>query len=109
MHELGVAMEVVEVATRRAGGAHIRRIALEVGVLTAVLPDALSFCFDLATAGTKAEGAELELRTPPGRARCRDCSRELRLERPFGRCDCGGIDLDWLSGDELRIVELEVV
>jgi hydrogenase nickel incorporation protein HypA/HybF len=31
------------------------------------------------------------------------------LERPFGRCDCGGTDLDWIAGDELKIREMEVV
>lgn len=109
MHELGVAVEVVSLACERAGGARIKRIVVEVGVLTAVLPDALMFCFDLATEGTPAEGATLEIASPPARARCRDCSSEQALARPFGRCACGGTDLEWLSGDELRVLEMEVV
>ena len=33
---------------------------------------------------------------------------EVELDRPFGRCGCGSSDLEWLSGDELRVRELEV-
>ena len=84
------------------------RVVLEVGMLAAVLPDSLRFCFQLATQGTLAEGAQLEIIEQPGRARCRACSSELELHRPFGRCACGGTDLDWLSGEQLRIFEMEV-
>jgi hydrogenase nickel incorporation protein HypA/HybF len=86
----------------------VKRVVLEVGALAAVLPDSLRFCFELSTEGTPLEGAALDIRRTPGRARCRACSAELVLERPFGRCDCGGTDLDWLAGEELRILEVEV-
>jgi hydrogenase nickel incorporation protein HypA/HybF len=108
MHELGIAVQVVEAVTERARGARIKRVVLEVGVLSAVLPDALLFCFDVATAGTLAEGATLEILSRPGRARCRACAAEFELLRPFGRCSCGESDLDWLAGDELQICEMEV-
>jgi hydrogenase nickel incorporation protein HypA/HybF len=108
MHELTIALQVVQIAAERAGGGKIARITLEVGRLTAVLPDALRFCFETAAAGTPAEGATLEVVEIPGRARCRACSAEVELTRPFGRCACGNSDLDWLSGEELRIRQLEV-
>lgn len=108
MHELGIAMQLVDAVTERARGARVRRVVLEIGALTAVLPDALRFCFDLATAGSAVEGASLEILERPGRARCRVCQREFELLRPFGRCVCGGTELDWLGGDELRICEMEV-
>lgn len=107
MHELGITQQVVEIATEHARGARILRIVLEIGKLSAVLPDAVRFCFDLCSRDTLAEGAELVILEPPGRARCRQCDCELTLEQPFGRCDCGCSDLQWLSGEELRIKELE--
>ncbi len=55
------------------------------------------------------EGASLEILQTPGRARCRDCGSEVRLERPFGRCACGNTDLEWLTGEELKIKEFEVI
>lgn len=108
MHELGIALEVVETVTARARGARVKRVVVEVGVLTAILPDALRFCFDMASEGTTAEGAAFEVRSRSGRARCRVCASEVELLRPFGRCACGGTELDWLSGDELTIFEMEV-
>jgi hydrogenase nickel incorporation protein HypA/HybF len=108
MHELGVALELVDALADRAGGARVQRVVLEVGVLSSVLPDALAFCFELATRGTPVEGAHLELRAVPGHARCRSCGAELRPERMAARCGCGAYDLEWLSGEALEIVEMEV-
>jgi hydrogenase nickel incorporation protein HypA/HybF len=108
VHELGIALEIVDAACERAAGRRVTRVVLEVGMLTAVLPDALRFCFDAATEGTALEGAILEIVARPGVARCRACGVEFELMRAFGRCRCGGSALDWLAGEELRIREMEV-
>ena len=108
MHELAITEEVVRIVGERAEGRKVRRIVLEIGKLSAVLPDAVRFCFDLCAEGTPAEGAALVIVEPPGRAQCRDCGGGVTLERPFGRCGCGSTDLDWLSGEELKIREMEV-
>lgn len=109
MHELGIALEVIESIESRIGDQRVRLVVLEVGLLTAVLPDALRFCFDLASEGQLTEGAELKIIEVPGRVRCVDCRNEFSLDRPFGRCSCGRTDLEWLSGEELTIKEIEVV
>jgi hydrogenase nickel incorporation protein HypA/HybF len=112
MHELGITQEIVDIVSDRVGGdARVKRIVLEIGKLTAVLPDAIRFCFDTVAEGSPLEGAELVIIETPGKARCRQCGRELVLEQPFGQCDeCGNnYDLEWLAGDELRIRELEIL
>lgn len=109
MHELTIAHDVVELVCGRAQGAKITRIVLEIGKLSAVLPDAVRFCFDLCAEGTAAAGAELVIIEPPGLARCRDCGSDVTLDRPFGRCACGSTSLEWLAGEELRVKEMEVV
>ena len=109
MHELGITQEIVAIAAEHARGAKVTRVVVEIGKLSAVLPDAVRFCFDLCTEGTPAEGAALEILEPPGRARCRACGGDVALERPFGRCACGSTDLEWISGEELRVMEMEVV
>jgi hydrogenase nickel incorporation protein HypA/HybF len=108
MHELGLAEILVERACEQAAPARVRRVVVEVGVLAAVLPDALRFAFDVVTAGTTAEGADLEIQHTPGEARCRACGASVVLTRPYGRCVCGGNDLEWLRGDELRILAVEI-
>jgi hydrogenase nickel incorporation protein HypA/HybF len=101
-------MDVVDAVSDACQGARVTRVVLEVGKLSAILPDALRFAFDLATEDTLLEGAALEILETPGRARCRSCAAEVVLERPFGRCGCGATDLEWLSGDELVIRNFEV-
>ncbi len=108
MHELGVTQQIVEVVLERAAGARVTRVVVEIGKLSAVLPDAVRFCFDLCCEGTPLAGAVLEIVEPLGLARCRACQGEVPLERPFGRCQCGSSDLDWISGEQLRIREMEV-
>lgn len=108
MHELGITEEILAIVVEHSKGAAVRRVVLEIGKLSAVLPDALRFCFELCSAGTVAEGASLEIIETPGRARCRACGGDVLLERPFGRCDCGCSDLEWLTGEELKIKEMEV-
>jgi hydrogenase nickel incorporation protein HypA/HybF len=61
MHELGITEEIVDIAARYATADKVRRIVVEIGRETAVLPDAVRFCFDLCAEGTAVEGAELEI------------------------------------------------
>jgi hydrogenase nickel incorporation protein HypA/HybF len=117
MHELALTQEIVDIVSRRVaaraaaaavGPLKVTRVVLEVGRLAAVLPDAIRFCFDLCAEGTPLEGAALDVVEVAGRGRCRTCGGEVVLERPFGVCACGCTDLEWLSGDELAIKEVEV-
>ncbi|HXN83850.1 MAG TPA: hydrogenase maturation nickel metallochaperone HypA [Myxococcales bacterium] len=108
MHELGIVQDVIELVSERSRGARVARVVLEIGALSAVLPDAVRFCFDVASEGTPLAGAMLQIIETPGQARCRACGRTFELLQPFGRCACGGTDLEWLRGEELRIREMEV-
>jgi hydrogenase nickel incorporation protein HypA/HybF len=107
MHELGITQNIVAIATEHAHGAKVRRITLEIGQLTAIMPDAIQFCFDVCAQDTPLAGATLEIIEPPGIGRCRVCGNQLELDQPFGVCDCGSIQLDIIQGEELTIKELE--
>ncbi len=109
MHELAITQEIVDIVCTRASGAKIKRIVVEIGKLSAVLPDAVRFCFGLCSENTAADGALLDIIETPGRGRCRQCDAEIIMQAPFSRCECGGTDLDWLSGEELKIKEMEVM
>ena len=82
---------------------------LEIGALAGVLPDSVSFCFELVAEGTGLAGAALEISRPKGRSRCRDCGCEFEHDDPIAACRCGSVDLDVLCGRQLRIVSVEVV
>ena len=82
MHELGITMEIVDIVNRRADGAKVTRVVLEIGKLSAVLPDAVRFCFPSCAEGTTLEGAELEILETPGKASCRRCNAVSSLRPP---------------------------
>jgi hydrogenase nickel incorporation protein HypA/HybF len=109
MHELAITQEVVEIVTDRCQGARVARVVLEIGRLTAILPDAVRFCFDVCAAGTVVEGAALDIIETPGSGRCTACGAIVPMEQAFARCACGCSDLEWLTGEELRVREVEVV
>jgi hydrogenase nickel incorporation protein HypA/HybF len=79
-----------------------------VGALCAVVPDSVQFCFGLATEGTVADGARLDLDVRPGSARCRSCGREFALDDLISLCRCGSADVEVLAGRELKILSMEV-
>lgn len=109
MHEVAITQSIVEIVEEEAAGARVNRVTLEIGRLSAVLPDAIRFCFDICTQGTVLEGVEIEIVELPGRGRCRDCGRIQEMNALFGECECGSVDLECIAGDELRIKEMEVV
>src|SRR6185369_25362 len=107
MHELGITRNIVSIVSERAGAARVRRVALEIGRLSAVMPEAIRFCFDVCSKGTPLEGAELEIREIPGRGRCDECGQTMDLERCFGRCGCGSSRVRCIAGEEMKIKEME--
>lgn len=108
MHELSITQNIVAIVSEQAHGAKVKRVSLEIGQLTAILPDAIQFCFDVCCQGTAIEGAALEIREIAGLGRCRRCGAEVTLDVPFGICSCGSWELDIIRGEELTIKELEV-
>ena len=108
MHELGITQNIVAIVSEHAQGAKVNRVVLEIGALSAILPEAIEFCFDICTQGTVLVGAILEINIISGLARCRTCGAEISLNKPFGICSCGSVELDLITGEELKIKEIEI-
>src|SRR5512143_2109865 len=109
MHEMALTESIVEIVAeeaRRQGASRVRVVRLQVGAMAPVEPEALRFCFDAVSRGTVAEGAQLDIRRPPGEGWCLDCGKTVPLEERFGACpECGRRPVQMTSGDELRIEE----
>ena len=108
MHELAIAESVLSTITARTGDRPVYEVRLEIGRLSGVSADSLRFCFSLAAEGTAVAGAGLDIVEPPGRALCSACGSDFALLEPFLLCACGSADVRVLSGDELRILSVEV-
>jgi hydrogenase nickel incorporation protein HypA/HybF len=109
MHELSITRSVVAIVSERAAGQRITRVRLEIGRLSAVMPDAIRFCFGVCSADTPVAGAELQIVEIPGVGCCNDCGTHVALEALVGRCpNCGTASLRLIAGQELNIKEIEV-
>ncbi|MCV7300174.1 hydrogenase maturation nickel metallochaperone HypA [Mycobacterium barrassiae] len=108
MHEMALTQSVVDAVCEHAAGRRVHSVRLEVGALCAVVPDAMTFCFELATEGTVAAGASLEVDMRPGEARCRSCGTSFELNDLILLCPCGSADVDVIAGRDLKILSMEV-
>jgi hydrogenase nickel incorporation protein HypA/HybF len=113
MHELSIALELVEVAVaeaQRLGDVRIVALHLRVGPLAGIVPDALRFSFDVAAAGTAIEGARLEIEQDEVTAWCATCAEARALaSMQHRRCPvCDDATPDLLGGDGLELTALEI-
>jgi hydrogenase nickel incorporation protein HypA/HybF len=108
MHELGITQNIVAIVTEHAKGMKVQKVVLEIGKLSAIMPEAIKFCFDICSKDTVLENAILEIIEIPGLAKCRQCGAEIALDKPFGICTCGSVQLDLITGEELKIKEIEI-
>jgi hydrogenase nickel incorporation protein HypA/HybF len=113
MHEMGVAMQIIQIATASIPAdlknVRVARVNLKVGKLAAIVPDSLRFCFEIAAQETPLAGADLFIEEVPVIARCNDCHTESTINGPdfvCQKCKSGSIQL--VSGRELDIDSIEV-
>jgi hydrogenase nickel incorporation protein HypA/HybF len=112
MHELSIALSIVEVAEEvaRREGARVAAVHLRLGPLSGVVSEALVSAFGLAREGTALEGAELVVEEVPLVARCPACAAERALATMELCCPaCGGPTPEVVSGRELEVVALEML
>ncbi|RTZ98048.1 MAG: hydrogenase maturation nickel metallochaperone HypA [Deltaproteobacteria bacterium] len=113
MHEMGIALEIIKIATASipedAHDARVRRINLMVGKLSAVVPDSLRFCFDIAAKDTPLAGADLVIEEVPVQIRCQACHAVWTVMQPVFQCQkCGSSTVTIISGRELDIRSIEI-
>ena len=113
MHEMGIAMQIIEIATASIPedmeNARVERVNLKVGKLAAVVPESLRFCFEIAAKDTPLSGAVLHIDKIPIVAICRECRAEWTINEPAFRCRaCESGSIDIVSGRELDIESIEI-
>lgn len=113
MHELAVCqgmLRQVESVAREHGAHSVDVIHVQIGPLSGVVPELLQHAFPLASAGTVAEHARLELECLPVRVRCRSCDAETEaLPNRLVCGQCGDWKTDVISGDELLLSSVELL
>lgn len=109
MHELSLAMEVVQILqAHEAELSRITRVSLDIGTLSCVDASALRTALETALQGTLAEEAELILHTVEAQAHCNDCGTPFAPPTRIDPCpQCGSPRKTWLKGQELRVRAIE--
>lgn len=112
MHELSIAMGIVDAALEEAQrrGVEVTAVHLRLGALSGVVKDALLFSYEVACQDTKLEGSRLIVEDVPVVVLCTECQKERTLEsvQSFRCPECGRPTPDVLRGKELEVFALEV-
>lgn len=114
MHELSIAMSLIEVAQEEAArvgtGARVQALHVRLGPLSGVVAEALTFSFEAAAHGTCAEGATLEIERTPIVVRCAGCGLESQVASGgVALCPaCGAPAPEIVGGRECLLMALEI-
>jgi len=112
MHEMSIArnmIDIIENEMRRHNAKVLRAVHVNVGRFSSIVPEALSFCFEIMTKDTDIDGARLVIDIIPLMGRCVSCDKEFEITDYSFLCPfCGGIKVDTISGQELSVVGIEV-
>jgi hydrogenase nickel incorporation protein HypA/HybF len=114
MHEFSICEGIVravtdEMARHRAGAGSLRATRVVVGKLHQIVPDNLTFAYDVLIRDTPAAGSRLEISFVPITARCKACGWTGEIQSPLflcGACNSGEIEL--VTGKELYVDNLEI-
>lgn len=112
MHELSIALSLLDLAEEEAGrlGGRVTAIHLKLGPLSGVVPEALRSAYELAREGTPLAEAVLVIEAVPIAAFCPSCEVEVAPPSVMElRCPtCGAPTPEVLRGRELEVVAMEI-
>ena len=109
MHEMSITQGIISLCLEHAGLRRVLTLDVEIGELSSVVPEAIEFCFEACSRETLLEGAVLNIIRVPGMGQCLECGMETTLTELYGSCGhCGSQRVTIVSGEELRVREIEV-
>lgn len=112
MHELSIAMSIIEIAEENAkkeNASIITEIELDIGKQAGVVMEAMEFAIESAKKGTMLENANWVINEIPALARCSSCKHEFETQDLFSPCpECGNPFSEIYQGKELRVKTLKV-
>jgi hydrogenase nickel incorporation protein HypA/HybF len=112
MHELSICSAIANAAAKHAGGRPVAQVTVQIGHLRQVVPDALQFSWEVVATTTADEltKADLVVEEVPAVVECVHGGGRTTLDAPILACgSCGTFDVRLLSGEELRVVSIDLV
>lgn len=114
MHELSIAISLIETGSEQAARCHARRvnaIHINVGPLSGVVAEALRSAYEMAREDSALAEAELVIHRVPIVAFCPRCQMERQVEsvQQLCCCECGCPTPEIRSGNELEVTAMEII
>ncbi len=113
MHELSIAMSIVELAQEEIEhrGGRISAVHLRLGALSGVAKEALLSSYEMACEDTCLEGSRLIFEDVPVIVFCPHCQAQRSLSSVQWFCcsECGTPTPEIVQGKELEVVALEML
>lgn len=112
MHEMGIVMKFVDIAKEYAvnnNAEKVKKVVLQVGELTGVVPRFLQIFYPAVVEGTILEGSELVVEVIEGRVSCTDCGKTYNPSKTDLKCpNCGSERCDIIDGRRLFVKEIAI-
>jgi hydrogenase nickel incorporation protein HypA/HybF len=112
MHEMTITQGILEIVLDTAAKNKAKKVSsvtLIVGSLAQVVPDCVSFYFEIMTKDTIADGAELVIKDIPAKAECTKCGAVFEAEDMSLKCpECGELLGRLISGRELSVESIDI-
>ncbi|WP_308534588.1 hydrogenase maturation nickel metallochaperone HypA [uncultured Mobiluncus sp.] len=110
MHEVALSQQLARVVARGAAGREVLSVQVEVGHLRQVVPEALRFAWSAVRKNTLRGPAELQITEIPAVVVCRECQAKTQLGEylDFRCAQCSSRDVQTISGEEFRVVSIDV-
>ena len=110
MHELSIAMSIVDIAekeVKKHGASKVDEIEILIGSLAGVELDALDFVWQAAIQDTVLADAQKHIHYLKAKAKCLECETTFNLEQAYDNCPkCGSYLKELLQGKELKVKRL---
>lgn len=112
MHELSIAISIVDIASRQAEAASaelVSQIELDIGTLSGIEYESLEFALSVAVKDTLFEHTRFKINRIEPLCECRSCTHLYSPGKEFGACpNCGKHEPEFIRGRELQIKSLLV-
>lgn len=112
MHEIGIMDQTLEIAIKNAQAQNakkIKKMTIEIGKISGVVPEALEFAFDVVSKNTIAENADLIINHIPVICYCNYCQKNFSPQEWFFECpNCLEFSNNIIQGKEIKLVSVEI-